>query len=355
MASPLPVKILQITQTTLEVTGLNEDPNDFWYGYPNKWRVLLAITPSAHSSFYTQTPFQYDGLDVKIGDWIATSSGGIAVRIESIESQTSSEVIATVFDVDGVNIVNDKNMSGTGIGPDGFGYLFELNDVGEAILGPIGAFTVDITFQTDLAARFANHNVITKYVNVTQPDHGLSIGDIIAVNPTSFGTYVKATDPVLAIGIVNSINVPSLDNFTFKPFGEIVTDVVPDLVGNYGDVFFMDPSNPGGLTTIRPLTNARPIYLRLETPNKAVLFASGTAGGALASGGDNNDTLVVIPTLNQTEFTIPGAFEVMIMSINGIENTNFTFDNITEVLTFDPVATGYGVDPTDEVIFIYRS
>ena len=43
------------------------------------------------------------------------------------------------------------------------------------------------------------------------------------------------------------------------------------------------------------------------------------------------------------------------MSINGIENKNFTFDVETKAIVFDPVATGYGVDVTDEVFFIYKS
>jgi len=43
------------------------------------------------------------------------------------------------------------------------------------------------------------------------------------------------------------------------------------------------------------------------------------------------------------------------MSINGIENKNFTFDVSTHKVTFDPVKTGYNVDPEDIVIFTYET
>ena len=355
MANPKPNRVLKINQTIMGEVAFAEDPNDYWVGFPYRWRVSLAVEPQYHGSADTTTPFQYNGMDVIVGDWVATGGGGIAVKIVEIESQTETTIVAIVEDFERVNIVLDQTLSGIGIGPDGVGYIFQLSADGFPILGPIAAYTIDVSFQTDMYARFSKRNVVTNFVNVFQVGHGLNMGDIIAVNPNVSGAYMKASDPLLAVGTVNSVGIPTENSFTFRPFGAIIDDINPGLVGNYGDIFYMDPSNPGGLTKVRPLVNARPIYLRLEGPNRAVLFASGTAGGAVGGGDDTTNTLEVTPTLDQVEFTIPGAKDVVLMSINGVENNNFTFDSVSEVLTFDPVATGYGVDPTDEVIFIYNS
>ena len=48
------------------------------------------------------------------------------------------------------------------------------------------------------------------------------------------------------------------------------------------------------------------------------------------------------------------AEEVLVMSINGIENKNYIYDRAINTLTFDPIATGYGVETSDEVIFTYN-
>ncbi|MNY44300.1 hypothetical protein D3C86_1793140 [compost metagenome] len=102
---------------------------------------------------------------------------------------------------------------------------------------------------------------------------------------------------------------------------------------------------------MKPASDAKPVYIRLETETRAVRL------NAIV---DENSITVVhkveTTTLDQVEFTLPAeAKSVQAMSINGIENKNFTFDDTTKAITFDPVATGYGVEETDEVIFVYNT
>lgn len=331
----------------------DDAPVEEWPSSPFRWTADIAVQLSTHSGQDSSFAGYYTGLDVNIGDWISTTLGGRALRIIDISAADFYTVSVTLEDVDRYNTFNDPTGMGDGSIPIGQGFIFEVNENGLPILSGIPSDVLPPSWQADILSRFDYRNEATTYIKVDQTGHTFALGDIVAVDPNNSGSYIKAADPILAIGVVNSIGIPAANNFTFRPFGDVIDNITPDLVGNYGDIFYMDPAVPGRLTKNRPLTNIRPIYLRLESPNRGVLFASGTAGGGAAD--DSTKTLEVVPTQDQVEFTIPLAREVLVMSINGVENNNFVFNSMTKVLTFDPVATGYGVDPTDEVFFVYNS
>lgn len=194
-----------------------------------------------------------------------------------------------------------------------------------------------------------------KFVRVKQPNHGFTVGDIIKPDFANVGQYLKATADSkvnFAIGKVTSVNIPGTTWFTFEPFGKLVDNVSPELDGAYGDMFYLDPLNPGKVTNTRPTANAKPIYLRLETSTRAIQLS---LPGEDISGDTQTFKLESVAD-NQVTFVLPAnAMEVLYMNINGIENENFTFDVGSKILTFDPVATGYGVETTDEVFFVYKS
>jgi hypothetical protein len=356
MALPLPVRVQKIAMTTQDATAYFEaDPSDPWYGYPYKWRVALRVESQSHSNANTQSPFEYNIDDVVVGDWIATSTGGIAVQIVSIIGKTNGRLIVEVEDIDRFNTASDSTVSGAGIGADGNGYLFQLDEDGLPILGPILAYSVDLTFQSDLLARFQYRNLNTRYLRVFQPGHTFQAGQIIRPNRNTPGSYVLAAADIYvdeAIGQVSAVNVPTSEWFNVQPFGRIGIGLNLPEGGNYGDFWYIDPATPGGLTNIKPTSNARPIYMQLETSQRGIILNITT--NSSSTQGEGVKMLEVTPTDGQLEFTIPGASEVVLMRINGIENTDFTFDAQTKVLTFDPNAAGYGVDATDEVVFVYK-
>lgn len=356
--SILPTKLLSARITSIQDQAFwmeDDGSGDPWIGYPYRWTVNMVVDITSHSSHMTANPFYYTAEDVKVGDWIASAPGGGAVQITEISEVNGSLVTCIVEDVERFNTFNDQSQSGIGSIPEGQAYIFEVNEDGIPVLTGVPSAVLPASFQTDLVSRFAYRNTETNFIRVNQVEHAMEVGDVIRPDFNIVGQYVKAiADGKVnyAIGVVNSIGTPGLDWFTFKPFGTVAEKVAPDLIGNYGDLFYIDPVQPGKLTNVRPATNARPIYLRLDRPNRAIMLQM--SGDDIA--GETQKVHIEVETDGQLEFTLPGdAMNVEFMAINGIENTNFTFDQLTKVLTFDPVATGYGVETTDEVFFIYKS
>jgi hypothetical protein len=297
-----PIKILQIRQTVLTATDYwpESEEGDIFAGYPYRWEVNLNVTALLHGSPSTPTPYQYDGLDVKVGDWVSTSAGGSAVKIVSIISATGSLVHAVVEDVDRFNTFSDQSFSGQGIGPDGSGYLFEIDEQGLPILGPSAAYYTDITFQTDLLARFGYRNSIKRYVDVVQAGHTFAIGDIIYMDST--GVYQKLAadkdhkDTIQRIvGVVTSIGIPGVAHFTFKPRGDYQTNITPALPAEAlpGQFIYIDPANPGKLTATTPTQYAVPVYIRLGDASTGILLSGGAGGSSTGPLGYNASSYVV--------------------------------------------------------------
>ena len=361
MANISPPKVLNVEVTSImdEDWWVTDDYTDPWNGYPYKWRVNLSVTSQSHSDVSTTSPFAYTGLDIKVGDWLVDSTG-ISVAIVEIISNSEGEAELIVEDVERFNTFSDSTMSGNGSVSYGSGFVIEVSEDGNPILYGIDTNIMSPTFISSITSRFNYRNIFRNYVRVNQSGHSFNVGDVVRIRLD--GTYELAQADVnvnAAIGVVNSIGIPSETWFTYRPFCKMVDNVQPDLVGNYGDIFYIDPANPGKLTKVRPETNARPIYIRLDKPTKALLLDAGMFEAPISddnSGDSTHKYNVDTVTDNQTLFVMPDdATEVVFMSINGIENENFTFDADTKELIFDPVTTGYGVETTDSVFFIYKS
>lgn len=325
---------------------------DMWEGTTYKWAVKLNVTPQTHSADFTRVPFNYNAEDIEVGNWVG-DGGGRALKIVEIQNSTDTIIDLIVEDVDRFNLFNDPNITGFGGIATPFVVVFDMNDKGlpDLLAIPGGYFNVESI--SALNSRFESRDYLTNYVRVYQTNNGFSLGDFIRVDPDNAGRYeLCASNEInLAIGIVDSVNTPGTDWFTFRPLTEILENVQPPLVGAYGDIFYMDPDNPGKVTSTKPATNAKPVYIRLENEHRAVRL------NAIV----DMDTIVgtykvASLTQDQTMFTMPeGTTDVIDMSINGIENKNFTYDLATRTLVFDPVATGYGIDFDDQVIFTYET
>ena len=329
---------------------------DPFFGFPYRWVVSFTVSPQTHSSPFTLTPFEYNGLDIQVNDWIANENRGRAVVIIQILSQTATAVECIVEDYERFNTFNDVTISGAGSVSNGQCIIFRLGDDGLPILSGVPDFFLGFNSINDLEARFLSMNS-DEFVLVRQENHNLSVGDLIYPDPVNLGEYLTtdAANIGNALGIVVRINVPSTNYFSYRPLGQLVTNITPPLIGVPGTIFYADPNNAGKLTSTRPLTNARPIYLRLDSPTKAILI-SRPADSDAESSSETYKYSVENVAAGQTIFTLPlDAQSVLYMSINGIENNNYTFNAMSKELVFDPIETGYGVDETDEVFFIYKS
>jgi hypothetical protein len=350
--------LLASASVNAETAYWNDDDGsgDLFIGLAYRWRMTLQVQPQIHSSPASQTPFQFDGNDVEVDDWIANGVGGRANQIVEIISKNSSTVVCIVEDVERYNIFSDPTMSGAGSIEAGNCIVFKVGDDGLPLLGPVPDFYLGYNAVNDLEARFLAMNS-DEFVLVRQVSHGMVLGDLIYADPVNLGGYLKTDSANIAnaVGIVVRINIPGLDYFSYRPLGSLITKVSPPLTGVHGTIFYADPINPGKLTSVEPVTNPRPIYMRLDRPDRAILIGrpADTTNGSSAETYKYNVGEVAT---NQELFTLPSdCHEVLFMSINGIENENFTFNETSKELTFDPIATGYGVDGGDEVFFIYKS
>lgn len=357
-----PTFLLKASFDSYEDAGFwNEDDNtgDPYIGYPYQWRVTFTITPQQHSNHTTATPGYFTGDDIRIGDWYASGISGKAVVVKAVEAHDAFSATLLVEDHERFNLYSDPNLQGNGMVPSGAGVFFRLSSDGLPILGPIEEFYLATKAVEDLQARFIARNGVSEFVLVHQNNHGMFPGDVIYADFEADIGYKKVTAANFnrAIGIVTETNVPGLDYFSYRPLGRLINNVNPPLFGAHGDIFYLDPAEPGALTNEKPARNAVPIYLQLDLPTRAILLERGSeANSSGTAESETNKYDVESVSTGQTTFTLPAdTKDVMYMAINGIENENFTFNVMTKVLEFDPVETGYGIDVDDEVFFIYKS
>ena len=337
----------------------NDNTGDPTIGLPYQWQVSLRVFPQNHYNHTSQTPYSFNGLDVQVNDWIATGSAGRALQIIEIVSADESDVICIVEDVERYNLFTDPFQIGSGMIDTGYGIAFRIGEDGLPILGPVPDEYLQNKAVDDLMARFISRNLMD-HVLVKQALHGFLEGDVIYADFEADVGYkkVNAANFDKAIGIVTEISVPGLDYFRYRPLGKLITNVNPPLWGNHGDVFYLDPNEPGALTNVKPPVNAVAVYLQLELPTKAILLERGAENVGSAPSVDSETYKYDVENVvsGQTTFTLPAnAKEVLYMAINGIENENFTFNTTSKVLNFDPIETGYGVDVDDEIFFIYKT
>ena len=76
---------------------------DKWWllgSQPRGWgyELDIEITEQSHGSHLTRKPFKYNGMDVKVGDWLAYANDGSCMKIVSVVSKTETNVIVIAED-----------------------------------------------------------------------------------------------------------------------------------------------------------------------------------------------------------------------------------------------------------------
>ena len=276
--SMLPPMVLLANLTIVAPSALysfDDRTDDPWLGKPYRWVVNLTVSAQAHASHLTPTPYAYTASDVTVGDWFADAATGRAVRIVAVTNRLTSNLQAIVEDVDRFNIFTDPTASGQGIGS-GLGLIFRLNVDGQPVLGPLGARAAALSanpgLREDLRARFTYRTQSPRLHTISQPGHGLSVGDLVCLSASG---YVRATSELASLplaGVVTGINVPDPTCFDLTPPGGI-RSFPADLPGNPGDLLYA--AADGSLSPSRPPADARPLLLRLEDARSALVLSSG--------------------------------------------------------------------------------
>lgn len=216
-------------KTILSEIVLGDDiVNDEYWPYPNgtgdrwwvggsdrqryRWVVTLNITVNEHGSHLTPNPFVFDGRDIDVGDWIASTSGRVWY-IRSVISKESNKSTVIIEDWNRYNTFNSDLGNGRPITDDYV--IFETNEVGEPMFAGLPIDYVYSEF-------YANVNSYFKYVNpcrnftVQQKDHNFKVGQKLSIKKDSPNYTLTDNDNVAGfIGTVSQVF--SNEHFMFEP------------------------------------------------------------------------------------------------------------------------------------------
>lgn len=313
------------------------NPTDPWTGYPYQWHVTVDVQSQTHSDPDTPQPYSYNGLDVKIGDWLIFTADSLAVEIISISHQTDSTLTFVVEDVSLNNIVNDPTQGGIGIGnPSDSGIydclIINLNSEGVPVFASLPDYSVPVNLIADIVNRFASFNYVQDFIQANQPGHTFVIGDFVYLNED--GTYTASLATLMrstqSIGTVTSVNQPDVGDFTYRPINRYVTNL-PTLPGFPGDLLYISSTTPGGVTNVVAVGDTIPVYIKIT--DTSAIFTSGVGGGGASSVG-----------IGEIAFGGHGGLLV--------SNAFLKFDNTSDTLTVgniqisgDYISTAYPGDP----------
>ena len=247
-----PAKVLTLTVTTITNKNYwteNDGQGDKWWsgGAAPKyyqWEVIATVTAQAHGSHLTRKDFEYNGLDIQVGDWIAGATTGKCCRIISISAKTAGSVTMIVEDWLRYNTFRASNGNGV-FGPTGPAVVFQLNENGHPMLDPVPVSVTSADFYLNINSRFQYLNPQMHYV-LDQTSHGFSAGDVISITGSGFAKTTSATANKV-IGTCTNPG-PGANQFMLRPNTRII-DFLPAIPGNVSDFIYTHATTAGALTT----------------------------------------------------------------------------------------------------------
>ena len=246
-----PAKVLSLNVTSISSNANwphNDGQGDKWWNAgtnpkPYRWELVATVTAQTHGSHLTRKDFQYNGLDVQVGDWIAGATTGTCVRVISISAKTSTTFTAIVEDWLRYNTF--RSSIGAGIFGTGPAVVFQLNENGHPMLDPVPTSITSNDFYLNINSRFQYLNPQMHYV-LDQTSHGFSPGDVISITASGFAKTTSAS-AAKTIGTCTNAG-PGPNQFMLRPNTRII-DFNPAIPGSVGDYIYTDNSTAGGLTT----------------------------------------------------------------------------------------------------------
>lgn len=264
-----PNKVLEATVTNIDGTEVWQYANgagDRWAATGDsprfyRWQITFTVAAQAHGSHLTRDDFVYNGLDVNVGDWIASADAGVAVKIISISAKTATSVTCIVEDWLRYNTF--KAPLGIGIFLTGPAVVFTLNENGIPMLDPFPDSASTVAYSA-LTSRYQYLNPQLNYV-LEQTNHGFQIGEVIAATPSGFAVANAATAAKM-IGVVTE-NGPGPNQFIILPNNRII-DFDPKIPGVRGDFIYIDAN--GFLSNVETISSAI-VFLNIQEATPTVL------------------------------------------------------------------------------------
>ena len=255
-------KLLPIRITTLTPKDVK---NDYVYTY----NAEIDVTAQLHSGTTGFVAKQYDGRDVKVGDYIATTSQGRILKISSITNTGPTRVVCILMDEDQMNASVDPTQFGESSIDADDGILFAIKE-GKPFIFPLptilpGGLTKD--FATQIFSRF-NYVSKARNINVELTPHTFELGETVLL--TSSGWVAATTNPT---GVVVKTDD---DSFGVRLFGDKTAVQLP---GDVGDVYYWDDIDRM-LTKTPGSANAVKLFQKIDSEEALLLGdVRGTGGG----------------------------------------------------------------------------
>lgn len=270
-----------ISGTTTQVVGLDqykyvdETQINFTGAYQTYKITVDTINYQTIGTAETRSGVskQYNGLDIKAGDWVTTTNGEIVLCITDIIEKTSTSATFVAKDVDMIVYKTYAN-SFIGIG-DGVAF-FQVSDNRVPMIagGDIATFFNNALAIDKIQGRFAAEEESERYrFEFDSPNLAIQKGDIITVDKSN-GNIVKygsENSSEIPVGVV----IEKIMNNTViyvKPFNTIIDNhTTPELLtGSAGDVYYAHPSNPGAMATTK-YPGAMPLFLQVKNAKPTIV------------------------------------------------------------------------------------
>lgn len=193
----------------------------WWSGGTNPrfytWRVSVhQDSPTQHGSTTTQTPREYNCLDIDVDDWIASPTGNVW-RVMSVISKSTTEAQLVIEDWNRFNTF--KSFQGNATPVAGPFVIFQTNEVGEPLFAELDAGFATARFYAKVDSYFKYLNP-SRNITVTQIDHDFKVGDKLSIETD--GKYHIATDNNITSYVGNVTQILSSRHFMFEPVTRVV-------------------------------------------------------------------------------------------------------------------------------------
>ena len=317
-----PSKVMAIvvnSSAALESWWYDDGLDDPWWrgasgagtnaGRPTKFRIVMSVTASAHSSHLTREKYTYNGLDINVGMWVASIASPKALKIVKIESKSTTSVTCIIEDIDRYNTFRDPGGLGNAMFTvPGSGVVFELGDDGLPVLDPVLTSMTDMKVFDQIMSRFRVFNP-NKRMGFTKLNHGFYEGEMLKVTASGFDR-AQSSD-LYPVGVVVDIG-PGPHNFYITPTTKLITNL-EGVPGSRGDLIYQDATVHGHLTTT-PGVSTKVVFLKVTDSKTCRVI--GTVAGPSTSNGNKMNMNKVEVTFN----TGSGTLANVITDINATTN-----------------------------------
>ena len=308
-----PAKVLSLSVSSITGSAQwseNDGVGDKWWsGGSNpkyyQWEVQATVTAQAHGSHLTRKDFEYNGLDIQVGDWVAGATTGTCCKIVSISAKTSSSVTMVVEDWLRYNTF--RSSIGSGIFGTGPAVVFQINENGHPMLDPVPTSITSNDFYLNINSRFQYLNPQMHYV-LDKTAHGFVTGDVISCGSSGFAKTNSSTTSKVIGTVTNTVGA---NQFMLRPNTRIV-DFLPEIPGSVGDFIYVNTASPGALTTSS--SSGKIQFLKIADP-----IASSVTGSVV----NPTVTLGHVIEINETAVTLTSTtLAQTILDINALTSTH---------------------------------